>query len=54
MNDAIAYIPIDQKGWRLAMGLRPLEASKWLEVDGHRDEELTLKDDLIEQQHEVV
>ncbi len=54
MNDATPYIPVDQKGWRLAMGLRPLEASKWLEVDSHRDEELALKDDLIKQQHEVV
>ena len=54
MKDAIPYIPIDQKGWRLAMGLRPLEDSKWLEVDAHRDEELALKDVLIKKQRDVV
>ena len=37
------YFPIDAKGWRLAMGLRPLDMTNWLEVDENRVTELELK-----------
>ena len=37
------YRPIDTKGWRMAMGLRSLEPSQWLEVDARREDELALK-----------
>ncbi len=47
MSSAFAYVPLDPKGWRLAMGLRPLDLAQWLEVDEHRDEELALKDQLL-------
>jgi len=54
MDDAVPYLPIDPKGFRMAMGLRPLEPSKWLEVDEHREQELALKRRLIDQEYDVV
>ena len=27
------YVPLDDRGERLAMGLRPLKEPRWLEVD---------------------
>jgi hypothetical protein len=48
------YLPVSAKGWRLAMGLRPLEESKWLEVDGHRDEQLAQKHELLRDSRDVV
>jgi hypothetical protein len=54
MSDTVRYIPLDARGWRLAMGLRPLEESKWIEVDAHRDEELALKTALLADQRDVV
>lgn len=38
----------------MAMGLRPLELSRWLEIDEHRGEELALKTELLAQRPEVV
>jgi hypothetical protein len=54
MSSAFAYVPLDPKGWRLAMGLRPLDLARWLEVDEHRDEELALKDQLLRDSYDVV
>jgi dimethylamine monooxygenase subunit A len=54
MSSAFAYVPLDPKGWRLAMGLRPLDLARWLEVDEHRDEELALKDRLLRDSYDVV
>jgi hypothetical protein len=48
------YVPLDQRPWRLAMGLRPLEESKWLEVDARRDEELALKRRLVSGERDTV
>ena len=48
------YVPLDQRPWRLAMGLRPLDESKWLEVDARRDEELSLKRTLVSEQRNTV
>jgi hypothetical protein len=48
------YIPLDNKGWRLAMGLRPLEESRWFEVDEHREEELALKNSLLTERRTTV
>ncbi len=48
------YVPLDAKGWRMAMGLRPLDPSRWLEVDAHRDGELELKRQLLESAFDVV
>jgi hypothetical protein len=36
------------------MGLRPLDESKWLEVDARRDEELSLKRTLLSEQRDTV
>jgi hypothetical protein len=47
-------MPVAAKPWRLAMGLRPLDLSRWLEVDGHRSEELDLKGDLLAAAHAQV
>ena len=48
------YVPLDARGWRLAMGLRPLDLASWLEVDDQRDVELALKADLLATRPEVV
>ncbi|MDE3083392.1 MAG: DUF3445 domain-containing protein [Acidobacteriota bacterium] len=44
---SLTYLPVDGRGWRLAMGLRPLAPEHWLEVDENRDAELALKADLL-------
>jgi dimethylamine monooxygenase subunit A len=49
-----SYMPLDARGWRLSMGLRPLDLAAWLEVDEHYDEELALKTRLLEDQRDVV
>lgn len=41
------YVPLDARGWRLAMGLRPLAPEDWLEVDENRHAELALKEALL-------
>ncbi|MHB8379362.1 MAG: heme-dependent oxidative N-demethylase family protein [Acidimicrobiales bacterium] len=48
MSASFPYVPLDPRGWRLAMGLRPLDLAKWLEFDDLCDEELLLKARLIE------
>jgi hypothetical protein len=48
------YVPLDERGWRLSVGLRPLDESRWLEVDGARDTELAQKDHLLRQRRDVV
>ena len=50
----IPYVPVDARGWRMAMGLRPLDLAQWLEVDEHRDEELALKSELLAHHRDVV
>jgi hypothetical protein len=47
----VAYIPVEAKPWRLAMGLRPLAPGAWLEVDDQRHHELTLKQQLLADAH---
>jgi len=49
-----AYIPLESKGWRMAMGLRPLDLDQWLEVDDRRDDELEQKRQLLETAFDVV
>jgi dimethylamine monooxygenase subunit A len=48
------YVPVDAKGWRLSMGLRPLESGSWLEIDEHFSEEIALKTRLLEEDYDVV
>jgi len=48
------YVPVDARGWRLSMGLRPLESAAWLEIDEHFQEELALKATLLEEDYDVV
>lgn len=53
-SDSFPYIPLEPKGWRMSMGLRPLDPSTWLEIDASRDEELELKRELLETRYDVV
>ncbi|HEV2427972.1 MAG TPA: DUF3445 domain-containing protein [Acidimicrobiales bacterium] len=48
------YVPVDARGWRLAMGLRPLDMAHWLEVDERRDAELSEKARLLATDHDAV
>lgn len=48
------YVPLEVKGWRMAMGLRPLDMEHWLEVDERRDDELEQKRKLLESSRDVV
>jgi hypothetical protein len=48
------YVPVDGRPWRLAMGLRPLDPARWLEVDGGRRHELELKHRLLDGDHDRV
>lgn len=55
MTGPIPYVPLPEKGFRLAMGLRPLDLANWLEVDGrHRDEELAEKARLLAHSRDTV
>jgi hypothetical protein len=49
-----AYIPLETKGWRMAMGLRPLDLDQWLEVDARRNDELEQKRRLLDTDYDVV
>jgi dimethylamine monooxygenase subunit A len=49
-----AYIPLEPKGWRMAMGLRLLDLDHWLEVDERRDDELQQKRLLLDTAYDVV
>jgi hypothetical protein len=49
-----AYLPLESKGWRMAMGLRPLDLDLWLEVDDRRDDELEQKRQLLDTAFDVV
>jgi dimethylamine monooxygenase subunit A len=53
-SSSFPYIPLEPKGWRMAMGLRPLDLTKWLEMDASRDEELSLKRELLASSYDVV
>ena len=48
------YIPLETKGWRMAMGLRPLDLDHWLEVDERRGDELEQKRRLLDSSYDVV
>jgi hypothetical protein len=48
------YVPLEAKGWRMAMGLRPLDMDHWLEVDARRDDELEQKRQLLDTSYDVV
>ena len=48
------YVPLDARGWRLSMGLRPLESAAWLEVDEKFRDELDLKTRLLKENYDVV
>ncbi len=52
----VPYQPLDSKGHRLMVGIRPLDMSKWIEVDSNRVAELAVKASLqnqIETIHQV-
>jgi dimethylamine monooxygenase subunit A len=47
MGEAHRHVPLDGGPWKLAMGLRRLDLSEWLEVDDLRDAELAYKASLL-------
>jgi len=49
-----AYLPLESKGWRMAMGLRPLDLDYWLEVEDRREDELEKKRQLLDTAFDVV
>jgi hypothetical protein len=51
MPDPVRYVPVEDRPWRLTMGLRPLDPARWLEVDGARRSELKLKARLLASDH---
>ncbi|HUX05378.1 MAG TPA: DUF3445 domain-containing protein [Acidimicrobiales bacterium] len=51
---ALAYTSLDSKGWRLAMGLRPLADSRWFEPDLRRERELAAKASLLRTSRDAV
>jgi hypothetical protein len=53
VND-FPYVPLEAKGWRMAMGLRPLDTDRWLEVDERREIELEEKRQLLASKYDVV
>jgi hypothetical protein len=54
MEGGFPYVPLEEKGWRMAMGLRPLDVVSWLEVDADREAELELKRQLLADSYDVV
>jgi hypothetical protein len=49
--DAIPYVPVENRPWRITMGLRPLDVTRWLDVDERRPDELALKLRLLASDH---
>ena len=54
MSATVDYVPLDERGWRLSVGLRPLDESHWLEVDDARETELAQKERLLRERRDVV
>ncbi|MBX7069217.1 MAG: DUF3445 domain-containing protein [Microthrixaceae bacterium] len=48
------YFPLDDRPFRLRMGLRPLDLADWLEIDGDRDADLALKAMLVAERYQDV
>jgi hypothetical protein len=48
------YVPVEARPWRMIMGLRPLDPTRWLEVDHLRATELGLKAQLLADRHDRV
>jgi hypothetical protein len=54
MEGDFPYVALEERGWRMAMGLRPLDVVEWLEVDTKREAELELKRQLLADSYDVV
>lgn len=48
------YVPLDPRGFRLTMGLRPLDEAAWLEYDDGVDDERALKANLLAEHYDDV
>lgn len=53
MSKAV-YLPFTNGEWRLAMGLKPLQLSDWIEIDEDFAEQLDLKTQLLSQRYSDV
>ncbi|MDE3064368.1 MAG: DUF3445 domain-containing protein [Acidobacteriota bacterium] len=54
MSPGAVHVALDDRGWRLAMGLRPLDEADWLEVDDRREGELAMKERLLAERRDAV
>jgi hypothetical protein len=48
------YVPLNSAGYKMAMGLRPLEESEWLQVDHRWAEQVQKKRELLESTPDIV
>ena len=53
-QDRFPYMPLNSSGFKMAMGLRPLDESEWLQVDHRWSEQIQKKHDLLESAKDVV
>lgn len=49
-----SYFPLDDRPFRLRMGLRPLDLADWLEPDEHESDDLALKRALVAERYDDV
>ena len=49
-----SYFPLDDRPFRLRMGLRPLDLAEWLEPDEHAADDLALKQQLVAERYDDV
>jgi len=54
MVSTTPYVPVDEKGWRLTMGLRPLDDDQWLEIDESSADVLAQKAALLREHYDDV
>jgi len=53
-DSSARYLPFNGGQFRLAMGLMPLPASQWIEIDGRLAADLAAKRELLEKRHAEV
>jgi hypothetical protein len=54
VSDVARYVPLDGRGFRLAMGLRPLEPANWLEFGADAERQLAERSRLLAERRDDV
>ena len=49
-----SYFPLDDRPFRLRMGLRPLDLAEWLEPDEQAADDLAMKQQLVAERYDDV